>query len=41
MHQALPDSKIVVFPNSSHMPFWEEPEAYFAVLQSFLDDHVG
>jgi len=40
MHQALSDSQIVVFPNSSHMPFWEEPEAYFAVLQSFLDDHA-
>jgi proline iminopeptidase len=41
IHQALPDSRIAVFPNSSHLPFWEEPEAYFAVLQSFLDDHAG
>jgi proline iminopeptidase len=41
MHQALPDSRITVFPNSAHMPFWEEPEAYFAVLQAFLDAHNG
>jgi len=41
IHQELPDSRIKVFPNSSHMPFWEEPEAYFATLQSFLDAHRG
>lgn len=39
MHQALPDSQIAVFSNSSHVPFLEEPEAYFAVLRSFLDAH--
>jgi proline iminopeptidase len=36
MHQALPNSEIAVFPNSSHMPFYEEPEAYFARLRQFL-----
>jgi proline iminopeptidase len=41
MHEALPDSLITVFPNSAHLPFWEEPDAYFAVLLSFLDAHVG
>lgn len=41
IHQGLPNSRIKVFPNSSHMPFWEEPDAYFAVLQAFLDAHVG
>jgi len=41
MHQALPDSRIVVFAHSAHLPFWEEPEAYFKVLQSFLDAHSG
>ncbi|MER9333936.1 proline iminopeptidase-family hydrolase [Mesorhizobium sp. M0293] len=40
IHQALPNSRITIFSNSAHMPFWEEPEAYFAVLQSFLDDHA-
>jgi proline iminopeptidase len=36
MHNALPNSEIKVFPNSSHMPFYEEPEAYFATLSGFL-----
>ena len=36
MHQALRNSEIAVFPNSSHMPFYEEPEAYFARLRQFL-----
>jgi proline iminopeptidase len=41
MHQALPNSQIKVFKNSSHMPFWEQPEEYFAVLTAFLNDHCG
>ena len=41
MHQALPDSRIKVFQNSAHLPFWEEPEEYFAVLGDFLDAHRG
>lgn len=36
MHMALPDSRIRIFENSSHMPFYEEPEAYFAELEAFL-----
>lgn len=39
MHNALPNSEIKVFPNSSHMPFHEEPEAYFATLSGFLAKH--
>ena len=39
IHQNLPDSRIKVFPNSSHLPFWEEPEPYFAELKAFLDAH--
>ena len=34
-----PDARLEVFPNSSHTPFYEEPEAYFRVLNTFLDDH--
>jgi proline iminopeptidase len=41
MHQALPDSRIKIFQNSAHLPFWEEPDAYFEVLQGFLDAHRG
>lgn len=41
MHQALPNSQVIVFPNSSHLPFFEEPDAYFTALQAFLDAHKG
>ena len=39
MHQALPRSEVTVFPNSSHMPMWEEPLAYLDRLTRFLDGH--
>ena len=38
---ALPNSQIKVFPNSSHLPMFEEPEAYFETLLGFLDAHRG
>ncbi len=41
IHNALPNSRIRVFQNSSHLPFVEEPDAYFAVLTAFLDAHRG
>ena len=37
MKQALPDAELHVFPNSSHMPFFEEPDAYYPVLLKFLE----
>lgn len=36
MKLALPNAELKVFPNSSHMPFYEEPEAYHAALLPFL-----
>ena len=41
MKLALADAEMAVFPNSSHMPFYEEPEAYAEVLMGFLDAHRG
>lgn len=41
MKLGLPDAELHVFPNSSHMPFYEEPAAYYPVLLSFLDRHRG
>ncbi|MFO7856663.1 MAG: proline iminopeptidase-family hydrolase [Paracoccaceae bacterium] len=38
MAHALPDARVEVFRNSSHMPFHEEPEPYFAALRRFLDE---
>ncbi|WP_110969073.1 proline iminopeptidase-family hydrolase [Pseudomonas huaxiensis] len=34
-------AELHVFPNSSHMPFYEEPQAYFPVLLDFLQRHRG
>ena len=36
MKEALPDAELHVFPNSSHMPFFLEPQAYYPVLLDFL-----
>ncbi|MDQ7246159.1 proline iminopeptidase-family hydrolase [Dongia sedimenti] len=41
IHRGLPNSRLKVFKNSAHMPFFEEPEAYFSVLSDFLRDHHG
>ncbi len=37
----IPHAELKIFPNSAHMPFFEEPEDYFAVLTDFLDRHRG
>ncbi len=37
MHEALPDSRLRVFTGCSHMPFYEDPPAYFACLGNFLE----
>jgi len=34
----IPGAEIAVFPASSHTPFFEEPEPYFARLERFLAD---
>ena len=41
MKLAIPGSELHVFPNSSHMPFYEEPAAYYPVLTAFLEKHRG
>ena len=41
IHAALPNSRIKVFPNSSHLPMYEEPEAYFETLLGFLNANRG
>lgn len=37
IHNALPDSQLHVFPGCSHMPFYEDPPAYFERLLRFLE----
>ncbi len=39
MKQQMPQAELHVFPNSSHMPFFEEPHAFFPVLLDFLARH--
>ena len=41
MRQHLPNAELKVFPNSSHMPFYEEPQAYHPALLDFLGRHRG
>jgi proline iminopeptidase len=41
MKLALPQAELHVFPNSSHMPFYEEPHLYYPALLKFLDKNKG
>lgn len=41
MDRVLPNSIVKVFPNSSHVPFYEEPNEYFPVLENFLEFKAG
>jgi proline iminopeptidase len=36
IHQAIPNSKFTAFERSGHIPFYEEPDAFAATLESFL-----
>jgi proline iminopeptidase len=38
IHDALPDSRLKVFAGCSHMPFYEDPAAYFPYLRRFLEE---
>jgi proline iminopeptidase len=33
----LPGAELVVFDDSGHFPWWEEPDRFFAVLEGWLD----
>ena len=37
--QRIPDVRSHVFPESSHMPHVEEPDAFLEVVESFLRQH--
>ena len=37
----LSNATLKVFPNSSHMPFFEEPADYLATVEKFLNAHRG
>jgi pimeloyl-ACP methyl ester carboxylesterase len=37
----IPGAELVVFEQSAHMTFVEEPERYLAAVRSFLDRHTS
>jgi proline iminopeptidase len=37
LHTGLPDSELVVFEESGHFPFFEEPERFVEVVRRYLD----
>lgn len=32
----LPTARVIAVPSSGHMPFWEAPQRFFALIESFL-----
>jgi proline iminopeptidase len=32
----IPDARLVLIPECGHMPFWEAPETFFLLVESFL-----
>jgi proline iminopeptidase len=38
LHQNHPGSQLIMFENSSHNPFEDEPEKFFSLLKSFVSD---
>ena len=32
----LPNARLAVIPDPGHMPFWEAPEPFFAIVETFL-----
>jgi len=37
--QLIPGARLVLIPECGHMPFWEAPETFFALVESFLTSH--
>jgi pimeloyl-ACP methyl ester carboxylesterase len=33
----LPASRLALLPGAGHLPFWETPEPFFALVERFLD----
>jgi len=36
----LPDARLEVIPDAGHMPFWEQPERFFPLVESHLADNA-
>ncbi len=33
----MPNARLALIPHAGHMPFWEAPETFFGLLETFLD----
>ncbi|MEM0120430.1 MAG: proline iminopeptidase-family hydrolase [Thermoprotei archaeon] len=38
IHSGIPNSKLKLFENSSHMAMWEEPEEYLNTIKKFIEE---
>ena len=38
MNEAIPGSKLVIFPKSGHMTFVDQPELFIKTVDGFLHD---
>lgn len=36
--ERIPGAELTVFPESSHMPFWERPDEHYETVEAFLSD---
>jgi proline iminopeptidase len=36
LHQAIPGSRLVMFEESGHFPWFEEPDAFFNAIREFV-----
>ncbi len=41
LHDGLPQAQRLLLPESSHTPFFEQPEEYFAAVTGFLKTHLA
>lgn len=41
IHHLIPDSELVIFEESGHSPYLEEPEKYQSTIRKFLEKTVG
>ncbi|WP_217630546.1 alpha/beta fold hydrolase [Natronorubrum sediminis] len=40
MHGQIPDSELMLFPESGHCPFWEEPDEFNDAVTSFVEQRA-
>ncbi|WP_281193603.1 proline iminopeptidase-family hydrolase [Halorubrum sp. F4] len=38
--ERLPDSRLIEFDSSSHMPFWEQPEEHYETVETYLAERL-